>query len=42
MLGRHKYIHTEEPLMSEPSAFEVEMATENLKRHKSRGTDHIH
>jgi hypothetical protein len=25
----------------EPSAFEVEMATEKPKRHKSRGTDQI-
>ena len=27
--------------MPEPSAFEFEMATEKLKRHKSPGTDHI-
>jgi hypothetical protein len=27
--------------VSEPSAFEVEMATENLKRSKSPGTDQI-
>ena len=27
--------------MPEPSAFGVEMATEKLKRHKSRGTDQI-
>ena len=27
--------------MSEPSAFEVEMATEILKRHKSPGIDSI-
>ena len=34
-------IHTAEPLVSEPSTFEVEMAIEKLKRHKSPGTDHI-
>jgi len=28
-------VHTAEPLVSEPSAFEVEMAIEKLKRHKS-------
>ena len=27
-------IHTTEPLMREPSAFEVELATERLKSHK--------
>ena len=27
--------------MSQPSAFEVEMATEKLERHKSPGTDQI-
>ena len=27
--------------MPEPSAFEVELATEKLKRHKSPGTDQI-
>jgi hypothetical protein len=36
MLGREKYI-TAEPLAPEPSAFEVEMAMEKLKRHKSPG-----
>ena len=30
-----------EPLVPETSAFEVEMATEELKRHKSPGTDQI-
>ena len=38
---RQKEIHTTEPLMSELSAFEVEMATEELKRCKSQGTDQI-
>jgi hypothetical protein len=34
-------IHTAEPLVPEPSAFEVEMAIEKLKRYKSPGTYHI-
>jgi len=34
-------IHTAEPLGSEPSAFEDEMANEKLKRHKLPGTDQI-
>ena len=34
-------IHTAEPLVPEPSASEVELATEKQKRHKSPGTDHI-
>jgi len=34
-------IHTAEPLVPEPRAFEIEMATEKLKRHKSPGTDQI-
>jgi len=38
---RQKEIHTEEPLVPEPSVFEVEMATENLKRHKSPGINQI-
>jgi len=38
---RQKEIHTAEPLVSELSAFEVEMATEELKRCKSPGTDQI-
>jgi hypothetical protein len=33
--------HTAEPLVPEPSTFEVEMATEKLKRHKSPGIDQI-
>jgi len=38
---RQTEIHTAEPLMPEPSAFEVEMAIEELKRHKSLGIDQI-
>jgi hypothetical protein len=34
-------VHTAEPLVPEPSAFEVEMAIEMLKRHKSPGIDQI-
>jgi hypothetical protein len=34
-------VHTAEPLVPEPSAFQVEMATEKLKRHKSLGIDQI-
>jgi hypothetical protein len=34
-------IRTAEALMSEPSAFEVEMAIEKPKRHKSRGIDQV-
>jgi len=33
--------HTAEPLVPEPSAFEVELATEKLKSQKSPGTDQI-
>jgi hypothetical protein len=32
---RQTEIHTAEPLVPEPSAFEVEMAFEKLKRHRS-------
>jgi hypothetical protein len=38
---RQTEIHTAEPLVTEPSAFEVEMAVEELKRHKAPGTDQI-
>jgi hypothetical protein len=38
---RQTEIHTAEPLVPEPSAFGVEMAIENLKRHESPGTDQI-
>jgi hypothetical protein len=34
---RHTEIHKAEPLMTDPSAFEVEMAIEKLKGHKSPG-----
>jgi len=40
MLGRQNYITTE-TLVSEPDAFEIEMATERLKRHKSPGIAEI-
>ena len=38
---RRTEIHTAEPLVPGPSAFEVELATEKLKRHKSPGIDQI-
>jgi hypothetical protein len=38
---RRTEIHTAEPLVPEPSAFEVEMVIENLKGYKSPGVDHI-
>jgi hypothetical protein len=38
---RQTYIHTTELLVPEPSVFEVEMAIENLKRHKSPGIDQV-
>jgi hypothetical protein len=38
---RQTEINTAEPLVPEPNAFEVEMAGEKLKRHKSPGTDQI-
>ena len=38
---RHTEIHTAEPLVPEPSAFEVELVAENLKSHKSTGIDQI-
>jgi len=34
-------IHTAEPLVPEPSAFEVELAIDTLKSHKSPGIDEI-
>jgi hypothetical protein len=34
-------IHTAEPLVPEPSAYEVEMAIEKLKGHKSSGVDQM-
>jgi hypothetical protein len=38
---RQEEIHTAEPLVSEPSVLEVEMAIEKLKCHKSPGIDQI-
>ena len=38
---RQREIHTAEPLVPEPCAFEVEMAMEKLKRHKSPGINQI-
>ena len=40
MLGRQKYIQ-QRPVVPDPSAFEVEMAIEKLKRHKLPGIDQI-
>jgi hypothetical protein len=37
--ARQTDILTTEPLVSEPSAFEVELAIAKLKRHKSSGMD---
>ena len=34
-------IHTAEPLVPEPSAFEVDLVIEKLKSHKSPGIDQI-
>jgi hypothetical protein len=38
---RQTKVHTAEPLVPEPSAFEVEMGIEKLKRHKSPGIGQI-
>ena len=38
---RQTEIHTAEPLVPEPSAFDVAMGIGNLKRHKSPSIDHI-
>ena len=38
---RQAEIHTVEPLVPEPSAFEVELAIGKLKNHKSSGIDQI-
>jgi hypothetical protein len=38
---RQTEVHTAGPLLPEPSACKVEMATEKLKRHKSPGTAQI-
>ena len=34
-------VHTAEPLVPEPSVFEFELAIEELKHHKSSGSDQI-
>jgi hypothetical protein len=39
--ARQTEIHTAEPLVPEPSAFEVYIATEKLKRNKSTGIGQI-
>jgi len=39
--GRQAEIHTRQPLVTEPSALEVDMAIKKLKRHKSPSTDQI-
>jgi len=36
---RQTEIHTVEPLVPEPSAFEIELAIEKLKSHKSPGIE---
>ena len=36
---RQTEVHTAEPLVPEPSSFEVELANEKLKSHKSQGID---
>jgi hypothetical protein len=38
---RQAEVHTAQPLVPEPNAFEFELAIEKLKRHKSPGTDQI-
>jgi len=38
---RQTEIHTAETKLPQPGAFEVDLATENLKGHKSPGTDQI-
>jgi hypothetical protein len=38
---RQAELHTAETLMSEPSSFEVELAVEKLKSHKSPGINQI-
>jgi hypothetical protein len=38
---KHTEIHTAEPLVPDPSTFEVEMVIEKLKGHQSPGTDKI-
>ena len=38
---RQTEIHTVEPLVPHPSAFEIELAIEKIKNHKSSGIDQI-
>jgi len=38
---RQTEIHTAEPIVSQPSTFEVELPIEELKSHKSPGIDQI-
>jgi hypothetical protein len=38
---RQTETHTAEPLLPEPSCFEVEIDTESLKRYKSQDIDQI-
>jgi hypothetical protein len=38
---RQTVIHTAEPLVPDPSSFEVEIAIENMKRYKSPVIDQI-
>jgi hypothetical protein len=38
---RQTEVHTAEPIVTQPSASEVEMATEKLKRNNSPSTDQI-
>jgi len=38
---RHTEIHMAEPLVPKPSASEVELGNENLKRYTSSGTEQI-
>jgi len=40
-MARQAEIHTVKPLVSEPSAFEVELAIGKPKNHKSPGIDQI-
>jgi hypothetical protein len=39
--ARQRVIHTAKPLVPEPSAFDVGMAIEKLKRYKTSGIDQI-
>ena len=39
--GQQEETHTTEPLVPEPSVFEVDLAMEKLKSHKSPGIDQI-